>query len=249
MSEIIRLNAFLSRCGVCSRRRADEYITRGRVKVNDSIVTTLGAKIEIGRDTVSVDGKEINPPPDYSYYVFNKPVNVVTSLRDPQGRKTIDSYIGDMRTHLGIGIRLFPVGRLDYDSQGLLLLTNDGELSHRIQHPRYKIPKEYMAEIDGILSDDMVSEIKEGVMLEDGPLKVIELDRVDSTPDGGVYRVLIAVGRKRIIRRLFGKFGYRVTMLKRIAIGEIRLGDLAPGRWRELSKREIEYLKKSTGLL
>jgi 23S rRNA pseudouridine2605 synthase len=243
MSEIIRLNAFLSRCGVCSRRRADEYITRGRVKVNDSIVTTLGTKIEIGRDTVFVDGKEINPPPDYSYYVFNKPVNVVTSLRDPQGRKTIDSCIGD------IGIRLFPVGRLDYDSEGLLLLTNDGELSHRIQHPRYKIPKGYMAEIDGILSDDMVSEIKEGVMLEDGPLSVIELDRVDSRPDGGVYRIVIAVGRKRIIRRLFEKFGYRVTMLKRIAIGEIRLGDLAPGRWRELSKWEIEYLKKSAGLL
>jgi 23S rRNA pseudouridine2605 synthase len=243
MSEIIRLNAFLSRCGVCSRRRADEYITCGRVKVNGSIVSTLGAKIEIGRDTVFVDGKEINPPPDYSYYVFNKPVNVVTSMRDPQGRKTIDSYIAD------IGIRLFPVGRLDYDSEGLLLLTNDGELSHRIQHPRYKIPKEYMAEIDGILSDDMVSEIKEGVMLEDGPLNVIELDYVDSTPGGGVYRILIAVGRKRIIRRLFGKFGYRVTMLKRIAIGEIRLGELAPGRWRELSMREIEYLKKSAGLL
>ncbi|MCP4632231.1 MAG: rRNA pseudouridine synthase [candidate division Zixibacteria bacterium] len=242
MSETIRLNSYISRCGVCSRRQADNYILDGRVKVNSIIIKTLGTKIVIGEDTIAVDNKIIYPPKETSYYVFNKPAGVVTTMDDPQNRPSIKKYVKD------IGISLFPVGRLDFDSEGLLILTNDGELSHRIQHPRYQIEKTYIVETDKILTEQQLAHIFKGVMLDDGFLKVLTIRALGKSARFGKYRVVIHEGRKRIIRRLFEKFDRKVTKLKRISIGNIHLEKNPPGSWRKMSKKEISLLKKIVAL-
>ena len=238
MSEVIRINSYLSRCGVCSRRQADNYITEGRVKVNDTVITQLGTKIDIDKDIVEFDGNRISLPVKNSYYIINKPDQVVTTMHDPQNRKTIGSYINE------IGIRLFPVGRLDYNSEGLIILTDDGELSHRIQHPRYKIVKTYIIDTEKPLGRKEVSKIGQGVMLEDGFAKVLSIKSSPNSTSGGRYCIKIAEGRKRMLRRLFERFGHKVLRLKRISNGNIYLEELPSGHWRELSIKEIKGLKK-----
>ncbi|GAG44526.1 unnamed protein product, partial [marine sediment metagenome] len=201
MPGIIRLNSFLSRCGICSRRQADKYISEGRVKVNNIVVTVLGTKIETDNDIIEFDGKKINIPRENSYFILNKPAGVVTTLYDPQERKTIRSYTEE------IGIRLFPMGRLDYDSEGLIILTDDGELSHRIQHPRYGIEKVYVLETDNVLNQKELSKIRKGIMLDDGLMKVLSIRINSKSARGASYRITIAEGRKRVLRRLFDKIG------------------------------------------
>ncbi len=242
MTEIIRLNSYISKCGICSRRQADELIAQGKIKINGEQVTLLGMKVNLGEDKVEFEGKIIKPIEQFHYFALNKPVGVVTTLKDPQKRKTIAHYIAR------IGMRLYPVGRLDYDSEGLLLLTNDGELAHRIQHPRYEIEKGYVVEIHKPLDQNTLAKIKRGVNLDDGFLMPKSLSTLNNKGRTTTVHLVITEGRNRIIRRLFDSLGYEVMILKRVSIDVVELGDLKAGSIRELDSSEVESLKKRTGL-
>ncbi|MBD3232131.1 MAG: pseudouridine synthase [candidate division Zixibacteria bacterium] len=242
MTEIIRLNSYISKCGICSRRQADELIAQGKIKINGERITVLGTKVDPGKDEVEFEGKLIKPIRQYHYFALNKPVGVVTTLKDPQKRKTISHYIA--RT----GMRLFPVGRLDYDSEGLLLLTNDGELAHRLQHPRYEIEKGYVVEIHKPLDQNALNRIKEGVTLDDGFFMPKSINTVNNRGKSTTVHIVITEGRNRIIRRLFDSLGYNVVTLKRVSIDVVELGDLKAGSLRELNSSEVKTLKKRAGL-
>ncbi len=242
MPQNIRLNVFLSRCGICSRREADQFISEGRVSVNGNITTVLGTKVILGKDKVKVDGIPIKLPRKHSYFILNKPTGVVTTLKDPKKRRDIGMFIKE------IGIRLYPIGRLDYNSEGLLILTDDGELAHRIQHPRYKIQKEYLVTVDKPLSTSDIANIRKGIELDDGFLKVLSIKKVVGAKPDPSYKIIITEGRNRIIRRLFEKLGFKIVRLERISIGGIRIGKLKVGAWRKLRAEEIVRIKKLANL-
>ncbi|MBD3170169.1 MAG: pseudouridine synthase [candidate division Zixibacteria bacterium] len=242
MADKIRLNSYIAKCGICSRREADTIISDGRVSVNGKTVSELGVKVDPKRDRVSVDEKQISLPGGNSYYILNKPREVVTTIKDPQGRRTVNYYIRQT------GKRLYPVGRLDYYSEGLLILTDDGELAHRIQHPRYRIEKEYLVEIDSPLSASELAEAQRGVKLDDGFIKPVSFNVEEGRGETAVYRIVISEGRKRILRRVFEYFQRKVRRLARVSVAGINLGDLEPGTFRELTQEEIGKLKKITNL-
>lgn len=242
MPDQIRLNSYIARCGVCSRRQADELISNNRVKVNSVVTAVLGTKIEIGKDEVEVEGKAIALPEKKAYYALNKPAGVVTTLDDPQKRKNVGEYVAE------IGVHLYPIGRLDRNSDGLLLLTNDGELSHKIQHPRHEVPKEYIVLLHKPLDANDLAKIRKGVTLEDGFLKVKSIEATKKPLPHREFKLTIAEGRNRILRRLFEEFGYKVVKLTRISVGGVKLGSMTVGSWRLLTADEIQALKKLTNL-
>ncbi|PJA27860.1 MAG: hypothetical protein CO189_05800 [candidate division Zixibacteria bacterium CG_4_9_14_3_um_filter_46_8] len=242
MPQIIRLNAFLAHCGVCSRRNADQLISEGRIKVNGNITNVLGTKINVTTDEVELDGKAVRLSKRRAYYALNKPVGVITTMDDPEGRKTVGDYISE------IGVHLYPVGRLDYDSEGLLLLTNDGEIAFRVQHPRYEIVKDYVVGLNRPLENEGRASILKGVMLDDGFCRIRSIKSLGKSEPSPEFQIEITEGRKRIIRRLFEQVGYEVISLKRIRVGCIRLGRLKSGAWRTLRPAEIRELRKLTGL-
>ena len=230
-----RLQRSLARAGFGSRRTCEGLIVEGRVTVDGS-VATLGDKVDPSTSTVLVDGLQVNLDPNVRYYVLHKPPGVVTTMRDPQGRPDMRGYLPSE------GPRVFPVGRLDRDSEGLLLLTNDGDLANRLMHPRHEVEKEYLAEVEGEPTARQLSRLRAGVELEDGPATARSARVVAASRGRGAVRVVMTEGRKREVRRMLGAVGLPVTRLVRLRVGPIRLEGLAPGELRRLDRHEVQAL-------
>jgi len=234
-----RVQKFLSRAGVASRRAGEELILAGRVSVNGQPVASLGEKVTAGIDEVRVDGKLVELPSALWYLMLNKPAGVVTTLDDPQGRPTVAEYIPAGAP------RLFPVGRLDYATTGLLLLTNDGEFAHLLMHPRHHVPKVYRAEVDGTPNDADLRALREGVDLDDGRTAPAEAKVVERHSNTSVVEIVLREGKKRQVRRMLTAVGHPVRMLHRVAYGDVSLGSLAEGSVRALDEAEVAALRNS----
>lgn len=233
----IRLNKFLSQAGVASRREADRMIADGRVTVNGQVVQVLGHKIDDKKDRVEVDGRRVKIEGGLVYLMLNKPSGYLVSLKDPFRRPAVKDLLPSIKS------RVFPVGRLDYDSQGLLLLTNDGELACRLTHPRFKIKKVYLVKVKGEPDSSKLSKLKRGIFLDGkrtAPAKIVPLG---GSTEKALLRVEIYEGRKRELRRMFEAIGHRVVKLRRIKIDGLSLGNLKEGQWRYLTQKEIDMLK------
>lgn len=232
--EKIRLNKFIAHAGLCSRRDADEYIAAGKVKVNGETVTELGTKVTRA-DQVEVQGQALSLEP-FVYILLNKPKDTITTTDDPRNRDTVMDKIED-----ATGKRVYPVGRLDRHTMGLIILTNDGDLAHRLMHPRYKVRKTYEVETSRFLTDEELNELAKGVKLEDGPARAHRLSRIS-----GRNGILIAIfeGRNRLVRRMIEYFGVEATKLKRIEYAGLTLKGVKMGRWRYLRQGEINGLRK-----
>ncbi len=236
-----RVQRALARAGFGSRRACEQLIVDARVTVNGT-VATLGDRGDPEVDAVAVDGVTVNLDPNVRYYALHKPPGVVTTMHDPQGRPDIRGLLPED------GPRVFPVGRLDRDSEGLLLLTNDGELGNRLLHPRYAVEKEYLAEVDGAPSERQIARIRRGVELEDGLAKPKAVRVVAASGPRGALRLTMTEGRKREVRRLLAEVGLPVVRLVRLRIGPVKLGDLPPGELRELTPEEIRSLAQVTDM-
>ena len=233
----VRLQKFLSQAGVASRRAAEEPMRPGRVRVNGRPATEPGIKVDPGKDVIEVDGRRVRPAAPV-WIALNKPRGYVTTRSDPRGRSTVyDLLPAEHR-------RLFHVGRLDYDSEGLLLLTNDGDAAERLQHPRYEVDRVYHVEVDEPLTEAARRALLSGVMLEDGQARARALRRLRASA-GGIERwaVTMREGRKREVRRMFDAVGSPVRRLRRVRYGPIELGSLRPGAWRKLTPREVRALR------
>ncbi len=231
-----RLQRILARAGYGSRRACEELIVEGRVTLNGSMAT-LGDRADPVEDEVRVDGLEVNLDPNVKYYALHKPPGVVTTMRDPQGRP-------DIRGFLPEGPRVFPVGRLDRDTEGLLLLTNDGDLANALTHPRFGVEKEYLAEVEGAPTPKHIGQLRRGVELEDGDALAKSARVAGRSGDRGAVRLVMTEGRKREVRRLLAAVGLPVTRLVRVRVGPIRLGGLPPGERRELTHDEVVALRR-----
>jgi 23S rRNA pseudouridine2605 synthase len=231
-----RLQKILSQAGVSSRRKAEALIVEGRVTVNGEAVTELGSKADISRDHIKVDGRLLRKPKRMVYLAMNKPKNCVTTVFDPEGRETV------MHLLRGVKDRVFPVGRLDYHSEGLLLLTNDGEFAHRITAPASHLIKTYVVKVNGPLTDEQEKAFREGIALSGKKTSPAELKLIKRATNPW-YEVKIAEGRQNQIRMMFKHFGRLVEKLRRVKIGFFEL-DLAPGRWRVLTPKEVEKFRR-----
>ena len=238
-----RLQKIIARAGLASRREAEQLMRQGRVTVNGAVVTKLGSKADLERDKIKVDGKLIHKS-FHRYFLFHKPPGLITSMHDPQGRPCL----GDWLETLGKKGRLFPVGRLDFNSSGLLLLTNDGELGHRLTHPRYEVRRVYRVKVSGCPSEKELERLRNGIQLEDGMTVPAKVRVVESLRKSAWLEVEIKEGRYREVRRMFETLGYFVEKLIRVRFGPIHLGALGPGEMRPLFPREITTLKKAVGL-
>ncbi len=234
----MRLNKFLASCGAASRRGADELISSGRVRVNSIVVTELGKMVETDNDTVTLDGKKVEPVSKMTYIMLYKPKGCITSLRDEKGRKTIYDYLDVEVPHL------VPVGRLDYDTEGLLLLTNDGELVNRLAHPSGEVPKSYLVRAEGEFPEHILAKLRKGVEIDGVKTKRSKVKLLEQGEKEAKLLVTITEGRNRQVRRMFEAVERNVVFLKRVAIGDLRLGGLARGAWRYLREEEVEYLKR-----
>ncbi len=240
-TEGIRLQKALAQAGVASRRAAEDLIFRGRVEVNGSVVTEQGLRVDPRNDVIRVDGRRIPPQRPHSYVVLNKPRGVVSTMDDPQGRPTVADYLGKRG-------RLFHVGRLDADTEGLLLLTNDGDFAQKLSHPSFEVPKTYLAEVAGVVTGQTVKRLLGGIKLEDGPIKADRIKVVQRLGDRSLVRITLHSGRNRIVRRMFDAVGHPVRKLSRISIGPVKLGDLKSGTVRDLTREELgELLDLSEG--
>lgn len=237
---MIRLNKYLASAGIASRRKCDDYILEGRIKVNGEIVTQLGSRINEDSDQVLFDGEPVRPEIDKKYIILNKPKGVVTTADDPFERNTVIDLIP-------IKQRIFPVGRLDYDTTGLLLLTNDGPLTNKLIHPKYKIEKIYLVLLNKIIRPVSLYHLKKGIDLDGkktAPCKISEIRIIDNC---SFLEVVLFEGRNRQIRRMFEAEGYEVVELDRIAFGPLTLTGLSRGSWRYLKKSELTDLKECLG--
>ena len=232
-----RLQKYMSRCGVASRRKAEELILAGLVKVNGETIRKLGAKIIPGRDRVEVKGKEINPA-EFIYLMLNKPKGYITGNRDPQGRLTVLDLLPEEFP------RVFPVGRLDYNTTGLLLLTNDGQLAFGITHPSYEVKKTYEVLVKGVPEPTSLESLRKGILLEDGPTLPAKVDIIKVKTGNAIIRIVIREGRKRQVRRMFRAIGHPVMELMRVGIGPLTLDGLPLGKYRPLNGMEIAALRK-----
>lgn len=231
----VRLQKFLAQAGVASRRASEELIVAGRVTINGRAATELGVRVDPARDDVRVDGRRVRPATE-QWFALHKPRGYLSTRSDPEGRRTLYELVPPpMR-------RLFYVGRLDFDSEGLVLLTNDGDTAHRMLHPRYGMEREYDVELDRAIDDDALQQLRRGVQLDDGRA------RAHTARRRGGNRVLLTLreGRKREVRRMFSELGYSVKRLRRVRYGPIRLHDMAPGEWRALEPREVSALHRVT---
>lgn len=235
--EGIRLQKVLSQAGVASRRKAEELIEAGRVEVNGKVVDEQGRRVNPEVDTIRVDGARIPPPRRHAYVVFNKPRGVVSTMDDPEGRPTIADFLGRYAK-----LKLYHVGRLDTDTEGMLLLTNDGTFAQRMMHPSYELTKTYVVEVQGLVTPRTLKWLTKGVKLDDG---MVRPDRVKITSQGSERTLLTVVlheGRNRIVRRMFDAVGHPVRKLARTQIGPVRMGQLKPGEMRELTRDELGQL-------
>ena len=238
-----RLQKVIAAAGIASRRVAEDLISEGRVEVNNEIVTALGTRVDTDTDVIFVDGIRVNTKPESVYYAFNKPRGVISTMSDPKGRPSIADYVNTTDT------RLFHIGRLDNETEGLLLLTNDGELANRLSHPSYEIPKTYLVQVKGPLRKGVGDELRQGIELEeDGLVSVDSFRVVDSTPGHVLCEVVIHTGQNRVVRRLMKGVGYPVQRLVRVAHGPITLGDQRQGSIRKLNSQEVGHLMAAVGL-
>ena len=234
MAEPVRLQKFLANAGIASRRKAEELILAGRVRKNGEIVKELGTRV-VPEDQIEVDGKRVQAV-NKIWIALHKPAGYLTSRGDPQGRRTIYELLPP--EYRG----LFYVGRLDFDTEGLILLTNDGDGAHKLQHPRYEVRRVYEVVVEGSVSGGTRERLLAGVQLEDGPARALRAQQIATSPRETILRVTLAEGRKREVRRLFSAVGHPVVRLKRISFGPIELGNLGSARWRILDAREIAAL-------
>ena len=238
----VRLQKLLAAAGVGSRRTCENLISAGRVEVDGHVITALGVRIDPNTQAVHVDGSRVQLDASRVYLAFNKPLGVVSTMSDELGRPCVGDFVSNRKE------RLFHVGRLDADTEGLLLLTNDGELAHRLQHPSYGVLKTYLAQIPGPVPRDLGKRLRAGVDLEDGPVKIDSFKLVDSAPGKALVEVQLHEGRKHVVRRLLEAVGHPVITLVRTDVGPIRLGDLRSGRMRSLNRPEIGQLYSAAGL-
>ena len=239
---LVRLQKLLAQSGVASRRRCEELMLAGLVEVDGEVVTRLGTKVDPRTAVVRVEGRRLPPASPHVYLVLNKPVGVVSTMSDPQGRRTLSDLVG------GRPERLFHVGRLDTDTSGLLLLTNDGDFAQRMAHPSYEVDKTYVAEVAGDVSRGTVRALLAGVSLEDGPVTVSAARVVERFGGRTIVELVIHEGRNRIVRRLLEAVGHPVRRLTRTAIGPVRVGGLREGELRELTREELGALLDSAQL-
>jgi len=232
----IRLQKVLAQAGIASRRAAEELIRQGRVSVNGRVVTAMGEKVNLQTDQVCVNEVPISAPQSKVYLLFNKPRLCVTTSSDPQGRKTVFDYIPDF------GVRLFAVGRLDYDAEGLLLLTNDGPLANRLQHPRYGVSKTYEVKVKGYPDENVLCKLRTGVALEEGITAPAEVMVLRSLPQAAWLKMVLHQGWNRQIKRMGEAVGHPVLKLKRVAYGGLQLGRMLPGTYRALDPGEVRRL-------
>ncbi|MDD4291270.1 MAG: pseudouridine synthase [Clostridia bacterium] len=236
---MIRLNKYMAECGVASRRACDKLISEGAVKVNGKLVTQLGTVIEETNDTVICEGRMLTPVRKNYYIVLHKPKGYICSVSDEKGRKTVMDLI-DVKT------RLYPVGRLDYDTEGMLILTNDGDLANALMHPKHEINKYYKARIEGSISESELMQLRNGVVIEGKKTAPAVVRILEKSEDFTTLEVVIHEGRNHQIKKMFETVGKNVVFLKRTAIGDLRLGGLARGKYKHLSPKEIEILKNMT---
>lgn len=237
-----RLQKVIAAAGVASRRVAETLITEGRVTVDGEVVRTLGLRVNPATARIEVDGARIVVGRPHIYVLLHKPAGTITTAKDPQGRPTVLDLIDHPER------RLFPVGRLDIDTTGVLLLTTDGELAHRMAHPRYQVERVYVAEVEGFPEKGIVKKLTRGVTLEDGEARALRARALDRGKATARFEVVMGEGRKREIRRMFEKIGHPVVRLARIRFGGLSVRDLRAGQWRELDPVEVGELLRSVGL-
>ena len=233
----IRLQKYLAQAGIASRRKSEELILQGLIKVNNKIVRELGFQVDDKNDIIEYKGKKVRIPQENVYLLMHKPTGYVTTSKDQFNRPTVLDLIKKVKT------RVYPVGRLDYDTSGLLLLTNDGDLTYRITHPKHEIPKTYTATVKGVPSKEDLDKLRVGLKIENyitSPAHVIFISKTDTTSK---IQITIHEGKNRQVRKMFESIGFPVKKLKRIAIGKVKLGTLPIGEYRPLLSYEIEYLK------
>jgi 23S rRNA pseudouridine2605 synthase len=231
-----RLQKFLARAGVASRREAEKLIVSGRIAINNQTVTTLGTKVDADKDLVTWDGKLVSPPSQLSYFILYKPPGVVTTLDDPKHRPTVADLIRALE------VRVFPVGRLDYDAEGALLLTNDGDLAQRLMHPKFSVARLYLAKVRGVPSEQSLARLRAGVRLEDG-IAAAETAEVYQRAEKNCWlKLIVREGRAHLIKRLCAAVGHPVQRLFRPSHGGIGAEGLQPGELRPLSREEVKTL-------
>ena len=237
---LIRLQKLLAQSGVASRRKCEELMLDGQVEVDGEIVTRLGTKVDPTTAVIRVEGKRLPPVSPHVYLVLNKPRGVVSTMADPEGRRTLSDFVGDRPE------RLFHVGRLDTDTEGLILLTNDGDFAQRVAHPSYELAKTYVAEVDGVVTKATIQTMRDGVTLDDGPVAVSRARLVSGGAGKAIVELVIHEGRNRIVRRLLDQLGHPVRRLTRTAIGPVQLSGLKSGEVRDLTLAELgELLDKA----
>jgi len=238
----MRLNRYLAASGVASRRAAEALITEGRVRVNGSVVRELATFVEEGRDRVEVDGQAVRPPRTPTYLVLHKPLGFVTTAKDPEGRPTVLTLVPAVP-------RVFPVGRLDMDTSGTLLLTDDGDLSHRIQHPRYRIDKEYETTVEGVMTEEEVQVLRDGVMIEGErrPTGRAAVEVLERRPNRTRLRLVIHEGRNRQVRRMMEAVRHPVVRLHRVRVGPVGVEGIDAGGFRALTPAELTALRRAVG--
>ncbi|CAN5585942.1 hypothetical protein BH23ACT6_BH23ACT6_06820 [soil metagenome] len=235
----VRLQKILAGAGWGSRRACELLITAGRVQVDDVPVRELGVRVDPSTQVIHVDGTRVVLDDTMVYLAFNKPLGVVSTMSDELGRPCLGDYVGNRND------RLFHVGRLDADTEGLLLLTNDGDLSHRLQHPSYEVPKTYVAQVPGPVARDIGKRLREGIELEDGVVSVDSFRIIDSLPGKAIVEIVLHEGKKHVVRRLLDAVGHPVIALARVQVGPVRLGEIKPGRWRALNREEVGGLHRA----
>ena len=238
---LVRLQKLLAQSGVASRRKCEELMLAGLVEVDGEVVTRLGTKVDPRTAVIRVEGRRLPPVSDHVYLVLNKPRGVVSTMSDPQGRRTLSDFVGDRPE------RLFHVGRLDTDTEGLLILTNDGDFAQRMAHPSYEVEKTYVAEVDGVVGRPALRRLREGVVLEDGPVRVTSVRVVSQHRGRSIVELVIHEGRNRIVRRMLDHVGHPVLRLSRTRVGPVAVGDLRSGQLRELTRDELGALLDASG--
>ena len=236
-----RLQKILAHAGVASRRKAEELIEAGHVTVNGKVVRELGSKADLSQDVIQVDGRTLRETQDKVYYVLYKPAGCVTTLSDPEQRATIKTYLED------IPERVYPVGRLDYDAEGALVVTNDGDLAYSMMHPKFGVRRTYLAKVHGVPSPEQIERLVAGVRLEDGRGRALEADLHSRTQKNTWVRVVVAEGRPHLVKRLMEAVGAPVQKLFRADYGGIAVAGMRPGEVRELTKAEIHTLREQVG--
>jgi 23S rRNA pseudouridine2605 synthase len=233
----MRLNKYISHTGLTSRRKADELIFEGKVSVNGKVVMEPGFQVNLSNDQVEVDHKTVALESENVYIMLNKPIRYITSVKDQFDRPSVLDLVK-------VPQRVYPVGRLDYDSQGLLLLTNDGEMTYALTHPKHDIEKTYHVKVKGTVEDSVIDKLTKGIYIDSQRTKPCRIKRIDETHQKTELQVTISEGRNRQIRKMFEHFHLRVTFLQRITIGNLHLGELGIGQWRYLTEEEVQNLRR-----